>query len=77
MTKKSSSKPTSAQLRVLGTLSNAPITELGLTVYGIQRRTMHALTEAGMAKLRPHGKPPSWAITALGTATLDQRKITE
>lgn len=59
-------KITKAQLRVLNVLIDAPITEFGLTVYGIQRRTLQSLSDAGLAKFRPYGKPPSWAITASG-----------
>ena len=59
-------KLTKAQSRVLNALTDAPITEFGLTIYGIQRRTMQSLCDAGMAKFRPYGNPPSWAITPTG-----------
>lgn len=62
---------TKAQVRALTYLYTGPITETGLIVYGIQRRTLQALQEQGFAKFRPYGKPPSWAITQAGWKALN------
>lgn len=63
-------KITLAQRTVLELLDSGPVTDLGLTVYQIRARTLRRLSEAGLVKYRPYGKPPSWAITAEGKKVL-------
>jgi hypothetical protein len=68
-------KMTSARLRVLAQLADGPIENAGLVVLEIRRPIMEALQSSGMAKYRPYGKPPTYAITAAGREVLAQQQI--
>lgn len=59
-------KLTSAQSRALSLLLEGPIDAMELQILGLRVATLHRLADAGLAKYRPYGQPPTWAATAAG-----------
>lgn len=59
-------KLTDAQKRVLALLDEQPLNDMALTVYRVRVSVLLKLRDHGLARYRPYGKPPSWAITQEG-----------
>lgn len=57
---------TPARFRALSDLASGPLCETGRVIAGIRVGVLQALVEAGLAKYRPSGSPPTWAITQDG-----------
>ena len=61
---------TPGRRRILRQLQDGPLDEMDRVILQIRRSALDELTEMGLIKYRPFGKPPTWVLTDAGKEAL-------